>query len=225
MYCIYRVDTWLCWWTYWSCTICDCAGTVWVYRPGSLTDGAVEVICTSSCAWRECYSKAWLWNALLKHYSPTHTLYYVPFTCWLKTSGWHLSGIKWYPSFISSQMCFLHRSIQWMKTSQMPGSVYLPLSQKTFMDIHIHARWYSCQRHRSAQSGAPSQPPASDRCHIREACGCDRCLSGTEDFWSFLNSLLKTYLFLIPCKPGAVSSVMKTGWVRAYRNRCCVRRC
>lgn len=58
-----------------------------IYWPGSLADWALGVICSSSCAWRECYSKAWLWNALFKHYKLTHTLYYVPVTCWLNTSG------------------------------------------------------------------------------------------------------------------------------------------
>lgn len=48
----------------------------------------LAVISTSSCAGRECFSNAWLWNSLFKHYRPTHTLYYAPFTCWMKTKQW-----------------------------------------------------------------------------------------------------------------------------------------
>lgn len=99
------------------------------YRSGSLADGALGVICTSSCAWRECYSKAWLWNALFKHYRPAHTLHYVPFTCWLKTSGWHLSRIKWCPLFMFGQI------------AGMSGCVYL---LTTDMSKSSHGHTYSC---------------------------------------------------------------------------------
>ena len=51
-----------------------------LYWPRSAVSGAHGVIGTGSCACRECYSKAWLWNALFKHGSPTHTPYCVPFT-------------------------------------------------------------------------------------------------------------------------------------------------
>lgn len=73
-----------------------------LYTSGSLADVALGVICTSSCAWRECYSKAWLWNVLFKHYRPTHTLYHTSFSCWLKTQELHL---KWSLTLFDSNVC------------------------------------------------------------------------------------------------------------------------
>lgn len=64
----------------------DGTGAAGVRGPGSSADRALGVICSSSGAWRECYSKAGLWNALFKHRGPAHTLYYVPLTCRRKTS-------------------------------------------------------------------------------------------------------------------------------------------
>lgn len=95
--CVFHISckydcTWL--WTL-ACPICDCTGTVCAWKlkcSGSVADVAFGNICSSNCAWRQCYSKAWLWNALFKHYRLNHTEDYVPFACRLKSLRCHLSS-------------------------------------------------------------------------------------------------------------------------------------